>query len=403
MVTSLPRVRSGDTSEGDRAAPFRERIVRDGSYGGRMALDLSRRDARRIAVRAQLLDAPPPTDLLEVARALAVIQVDLTAAVAPHADLLLWSRLGSGYSPQALEEAIAAQELVEFQGVLRPSEDLALLRGAMAAWPGEGEVDPWRQDVAEWLDDNDLCRQDILDLLRAEGPLAVRDLPDTTVRPWRSSGWNNNRNVRMLVEIMEARGEVAVAGRAGRDRLWDLAERIYPDGPTIPVAEALELRNQRRLAALGIARAKTTEVPGEPHSVGQIGQEARVEGVRGTWRVDPAQLDRLGQPFTGRTVLLSPLDRLIFDRKRMVDLFDFDYQLEMYKPAAKRRWGYFALPVLRGDTLVGKVDATADHDHGVLRVDAVHDDVGLSRTARADVDAQIGALAGWLNLEVAVI
>lgn len=364
-----------------------------------MVHQLSRRDARRIAVRAQRLDAPRPTDLLEVARQLAVIQVDLTAAVAPSADLVLWSRLGSAYAPEDLEEAVAAQRLIEFQGLLRPGEDLELFRRAMQTWPGEGEVEAWRQDIAEWVEDNDLCREDILEALRADGPLPVRDLPDTTVRPWRSSGWNNNRNVRMLIEILEARGEVAVAGREGRDRLWDFAERIYPDGPSLPVAEALTIRAQRRLAALGIAREKTTETPGEPNSVGPVGEEAVIEGVRGRWRVDPDQLGLLGQPFRGRTVLLSPLDRLIFDRKRMVDLFAFDYQLEMYKPAAKRRWGYFALPVLRGDQFVGKVDATADHAAGVLRVDAVHDDVGMSRTARAEVDAEIVALARWLGLE----
>lgn len=364
-----------------------------------MVHQLTLRDARRIAVRAQLLDAPRPTDLLEVARQLAVLQVDLTAAVAPHADLVLWSRLGPAYAPEDLDEALAAQRLIEFQGLLRPVEDLELFRRAMQTWPGEGEVEAWRQDTAEWVEDNDLCRQDILEALRADGPLPVRNLPDTTVRSWRSSGWNNNRNVRMMIELLEARGEVAVAGREGRGRLWDLAERIYPDGPSLPMEEALAIRAQRRLAALGIARAKTTETPGEPNSVGPVGEEAVIEGVRGRWRVDPGQLSRLSQPFRGRTVLLSPLDRLIFDRKRMVDLFAFDYQLEMYKPAAKRRWGYFALPVLRGDQLVGKVDATADHAAAVLRVDAVHDDVGMSRTARAAVDAEIAALARWLGLE----
>ncbi len=357
--------------------------------------ELSRRDARRIAVRAQLLDAERPTDLLEVARRLTIVQVDLTAAVAPSADLVFWSRLGTAYSPDDLDDAVAAQRLVELQGYLRPGEDLALFRAAMATWPGEGS---YAESLAVWVEDNKGCRLDILETLRADGPLPVRDLPDTCDRPWRSSGWNNNRNVRMLVEIMEARGEVAVAGREGRDRLWDLAERIYPDGPALPLEEAQAVRRERRLQALGIARAKTTETPGEPNSVGEIGEEAVIEGVRGRWRVDPGQLDRLSEPFRGRTVLLSPLDRLVFDRKRMVDLFAFDYQLEMYKPAAKRRWGYFALPILRGDALVGKVDATADHERGVLRVDAVHDDVGLSRTALGEVDREIAALGAWLGL-----
>ena len=87
-----------------------------------------------------------------------------------------------------------------------------------------------------------------------------------------------------------------------------------------------------------------------------------IEGVRGTWRADPAQLARLGQPFSGRAALLSPFDRLVYDRKRIAEIFEFDYQLDMYKPPAKLRWGYFALPVLYGDRLVGKLDATADRD-----------------------------------------
>src|SRR5208282_615992 len=112
------------------------------------------------------------------------------------------------------------------------------------------------------------------------------------------------------------------------------------------------------------------------------GETAVVDGVRGMWRVDPAQL---GQPFSGRAALLSPFDRLIHDRKRTTELFGFDYQLEMYKPAAKRRWGYFALPILYGDRLVGKLDAAADRKAGVLRVGAIHQDVPFDKTMSAAV------------------
>jgi uncharacterized protein YcaQ len=143
------------------------------------------------------------------------------------------------------------------------------------------------------------------------------------------------------------------------------------------------------------------ECPVEPGDVGDAGEPAVVEGVRGTWRVDPDQMSRLGRPFAGRTALLSPFDRLVYDRKRTVELFEFDYQLEMYKPAAKRRWGYYALPILAGDRLVGKVDATADRAAGVLRVDAVHRDVELDGAANDAVRREIEDLARWLNLGVA--
>ena len=333
--------------------------------------ELSRRDARRIAVHAQLLTAPRPTDLLDVARHLGVLQADPTAAVAPSADLVLWSRLGSAYDPADLEAAWTYGTLVELQSMLRPAEDLALFRGEMAAWPGTGELKDWQEETRDWVLANDHCRRDILDKLYDEGPLPARQFPDTTVVPWESSGWNNDRNIRMLLNQMVRRGEIAAAGREGRERLWDLAERVYPDVRVVPVDEALRIRNERRLRALGIARAKAAQINGENVDVGETGEPAVVDGVRGRWRVDPTYLD---QPFAVRAALLSPLDRLVYDRKRMAELFEFDYQLEMYKPAAKRRWGYWAMPILSGDRLVGKLDATADRDSGALRVAAIHRD-----------------------------
>ncbi len=123
-------------------------------------------------------------------------------------------------------------------------------------------------------------------------------------------------------------------------------------------------KNERRLASLGIARQKARATPVEPVDVGEAGEPAVVEGTKGEWRVDPAALEG---DFDGRTALLSPFDRLVHDRVRALELFDFEYTLEMYKPAARRRWGYFALPILHDDRLVGKVDATADRRASVLR------------------------------------
>jgi uncharacterized protein YcaQ len=358
---------------------------------------LSGQDARRIAVQAQLLSAPRPTDLLDVVTHLTALQNDPTAAVAPSADLVAWSRLGSAYRYGDLSAATEDGSLIELFGMLRPAEDIALFRAEMAAWPGTGRHPELEEAQQEWVDANVDCRLAILQRLADEGPLPSRDLPDITVVPWRSSGWNTNRNVRMLLELMVCRGEVAAAGFRGRDRLWDLAERVYPDGPVVPLDEAELTRARRRLHALGIARASTTRTPGEPNDVGQVGEPAEIDGVRGRWQVDPAYL---GAPFRGRAALLSPLDRLIFDRARMTDIFQFDYQLEMYKPAAKRRWGYWAMPILYHDRLIGALDATADRAARVLRVDAVHRAEPFTGTVEQAVQREIRALADWLQLDL---
>jgi uncharacterized protein len=360
---------------------------------------LSRADARRIAVRAQLLDGDRPTSLLDMVRRLTFLQLDPTAAVAPNADLVSWSRLGSPYSPSDLVGALESRTLVELLAMIRPSEDVALFRAAMAEWPGHGKLRPWQELRRDWVQANGACRRDILDRLGTSGPLTSRELPDTCAVPWESTGWTHDQNVIKLLDFMAARGEVATAGRRGRERLWDLAERVYPDAPVLDVDEALHVRNERRLCALGIARAKAPVAPMEPNDVGETGEPAAVEGVKGAWRVDPRYL---GQPFSGRAALLSPFDRLVHDRRRTVEIFEFDYQLEMYKPAAKRRWGYFALPILYGDRLVGKLDAAADRKAGVLRVNAVHRDVAFTAAISAAVKSEIRDLASWLRLELSM-
>jgi uncharacterized protein len=359
--------------------------------------ELSRLEARRIAVRAQLLDRPRPTQLLDVVRHLTLLQIDPTAALAPNADLVAWSRLGSAYSPVQLAKALEERRLLEFRAMIRPNEDLALYRAQMAEWPGRGKLKDWQVYRRDWVQANDACRRDILDRLAASGPLPSRELPDTCSVPWKSTGWTDNRNVTQLLEFMVSRGEVAIAGRQGRDRLWDLATRVYPDDLVVPADQALRIRNERRLHALGIARAQAPEAPGEPMDVGEVGETAVVDGVKGEWRVDPSYL---GKPFSGRAALLSPFDRLIHDRRRTLELFEFDYQLEMYKPRAKRRWGYYALPILYGDRLVGKLDATADRNAGVLKVNAIHQDVTFTKPMAAAVQGEIEDLARWLQLEL---
>jgi hypothetical protein len=352
---------------------------------------LSKTQARRIAVRAQLLDAPRPTSLLAVVEQLTLLQIDPTAAVAPSADLVAWSRLGSSYEPAQLKRALEEERtLFELDALIRPMDDLGLYLAGASDFPTY-------ETSRDWLRSNDSFRRDVLKRLRRDGPLTSREIPDTSVVPWKSSGWTHNRNVTQMLEFLIMRGEVAIAGRVGRERLWDLPERVYPkDVEVPPVEEAERTKNERRLRSLGIARAKGTKMPLEPIHVGEAGEPAVVEGVKGEWRVDPGALS---DAFEGRTALLSPFDRLIYDRLRAKELFDFEYTLEMYKPAAKRRWGYFALPVLHGDRLVGKVDAAADRKGSVLRVNAIHEDVKFSRATARVVAAELEDLASWLGLE----
>ena len=341
-------------------------------------------------MRAQALDARRPTDLLAVVQQLTLLQIDPTAAIAPSADLVAWSRLGSAYEPAELKQALEQDRtLFELDAMVRPMSDLGLHLAGAADWPS---YDKQR----DWLRDNDRFRRDILELLESSGPLSSRDVPDTCVVPWASTGWSNNRNVTQMLEFLMMRGEVAIAGRVGRERLWDLAEQVYPADVAVPSPEEAErMKNERRLASLGIARPKARAMAVEPVHVGEAGEPAVVEGVKGEWRIDPAAL---GDDFEGRTALLSPFDRLIHDRVRAEELFDFEYALEMYKPAAKRRWGYFALPILHEDRLVGKLDAAADRKASVLRVNAIHEDVRFTRAMTKAVRAELEDLASWLGL-----
>jgi uncharacterized protein YcaQ len=356
-----------------------------------VVLRLKLPQARRIAVRAQLLDRDRPTDVVDVVRRLTLLQVDPTATVAPNADLVLWSRIGRSYRPEDLKRALEQERtLFELDALIRPMDDLPLFLAGMAAFPG-------RERTRAWLEANDRFRVDVLARLRDGGPLRSRDIPDTAVVPWASTGWTNNRNVTQLLEILVLRGEVAISRREGRERFFDLAERVHPIGVApIPLEEAQRIRDERRLRSLGIARAKAPEQPIEPVHVGDAGIEAVVDGVPGTWRVDEEAIDA---PFDGgRTALLSPFDRLIYDRTRSQSLFGFEYVLEMYKPAAARRWGYFALPVLHGDELIGKADVITDRKQGRLGVNAIHEDMPWTADMRAGVERELVDLGAWLGL-----
>ncbi len=184
-----------------------------------------------------------------------------------------------------------------------------------------------------------------------------------------SDGWYGPNQTPIMLERLARQGLVAVAGREGRHRRWDLAERIHPPNlPEYSLEEAERLLQESRLRSVGIARQKS------PWSgVGEAGEAATVEGSTWKWRVDPEALTTLDDDPGGRVAFLNPYDGMLFDRPRLKELFDFPYVLEQFKPKPQRVYGYFAYPILLGDRFVGLLDAEIDRENNALKVTAVHE------------------------------
>jgi uncharacterized protein len=297
--------------------------------------EVSVAEARRIAVRAQLLDGSADS-LLEAVRRLGFLQIDPISTVAPPQYLVPWSRLGH-YDRAELDRLLwEERKLVEWRAFIYPMEDLPLLRGRM------GRLNP---NARGWLAEHRSFRRYVLRELERRGPLLSREIETHTSRAGKDRHeWWGARQMGLMLEILAARGEVAVAGRRGGQRVWDLAERVYPETERVPWRDAQRLMEEKRFRALGVKLERGKLV---------------------------AHPDAVDGPVPNRVTFLSPFDRLIHDRARTHALWNFFYRLEMYVPKAKREYGYYVLPILRGDRIVGRIEPVYDRKTRELRVNGM--------------------------------
>ena len=366
--------------------------------------ELSVAEARRLAVAAQLLDGRGPGTVSEVVRALGSVQVDPVASVARAERMVLFSRLGP-YDVAELTGALERVDLFEYWAHLVPATDYGIHRESMRRYP-RGDLTRARY-VREWLAANAAFRRYVLRELRRRGPLLSRDLEDRATVQWRTGGWNDGKALGRMLDILWFRGDIAIAGREGNERVWDLAERRLPrEEPRWRPAEVARAVVEGGLRRSGVARRGEfgRQLDGNPPGADaafralvreEVAVPVRVGGLDGEWW---AHRDLLGrEPGVARTVLLSPFDRLVYNRDRARELFDFDYRLEMYVTPAKREYGYYVLPILHGTDLVGRVDPVHDRTAGVLRVNGLWAERGAPGEAGASVRAALDELAHWLG------
>jgi uncharacterized protein len=298
--------------------------------------EISVEEARRIAVRAQLLDGSA-TDVLSTVRRLGFLQLDPISTVAPPQHLVLWSRLGPHDRAELDRLLWEERKLVEWNAFLWPAEDLPLLRAQMRR-----RDRPQDRYLIAYLKEHASFRRYVLRELEGRGPLLSREIDDHRPSVREAHRWWGARKMGLMLGILNARGEVAVVGRRGKQRLWDLAERWYPEVEKVPWTEAKRVLEEKRFRSLGV----------------------RLE--RGRLVAHPDAVDAPVAPT--RTTFLSPFDRLVHDRNRAEALWSFYYRLEMYVPKAKREYGYYVLPILRGDRVIGRIEPLHDRKTGELRV-----------------------------------
>jgi uncharacterized protein YcaQ len=369
-----------------------------------MTRTLTRKEAGRIAIMAQSLDADRPKDLYNAVRRLGRVQMDPTAVVARTEHLVLYSRVGA-YDRADLEQLMwKDRRLFEYWAFIVPMADLPIYRRTMDDMLNGRSR--WSRYLTRWMTGNAAFRKKVLRELARRGPLKSRDIEDTSNIAYQSSGWNGNRNVGRMLDALWATGEVAIVGRDGGERVWGLAKDWYPKGRPAPVKEVARAVTSRVLATRGLATLKDfnsgfdSQPQGWKDALADLvregkAEEVTVEGVKGGFYASTPLLER---KFRGRTAVLSPFDRLIHDRVRAREFFDLDYLLEIYVPPAKRKWGYYVLPVLDGDRFVARFDARREPATSTFRVLALHAEPGATEASAPVVAREVKRLARWLGL-----
>jgi uncharacterized protein YcaQ len=357
-------------------------------------------------------------DVLAAVRRMGVLQIDTIQVVARSPYLVLWSRLGA-YEPRWLDELLAEGALFEYwahEACFIPVEDFALFRHRMLDPAAMG----WKyraEFIREHRDEVDR----LLATVRERGPVRSADFER---RDGKGGGWWEWKPEKRMLESLFTAGELMIARRENFQRVYDVRERVLPawSDDQLPsadeVARTLALRAVR---ALGVAKAKwvadyfrtarrtTPLLPARLADEGAL-LRVKVQGWKEPGFVHPDQAELAARAAAGEvrptlTTLLSPFDPLVWDRARATEMFGFDYRLECYTPAPRRRWGYFVLPILRRGALVGRVDAKAHRREGVFEVRSLYLEPGVRPTDRlvADVGGALRECAAWHGTPTVVI
>ncbi|ALK97982.1 hypothetical protein AB595_18585 [Massilia sp. WF1] len=373
------------------------------SIGAARALHLAAQDMLQ-ARRARATK----DDVLAAIGRMGVLQIDTISVVARSPYLVLWSRLGD-YDPAWLEQLLAEGRLFEYwahEACFIPIEDYGLYRHRMLDTAPLG----WKSG-ASWMQGNQEQVARVLEHIRLKGPTRAADFER---KEGKGGGWWEWKPEKRSLEALFTAGKVMVARRQNFHRVYDLAERVLPgwDDSRAPAMDAVRREFVlRAVKSLGLAKAawipdyhRTRPPHLSPERL--LGEglllRARVEGWKEPVFVHPDHAGLLAAAAEGRlnptvTTLLSPFDPIVWDRRRALELFGFDYRLECYTPAEKRRYGYFTLPVLRRGQLIGRIDAKTHRAAGLFELKSVVFEEGVRPSGRLlrELAAAVGRCARW--------